>query len=139
MDYMGTIIIAQLTDASKALGPGTWVLLGVLFVVGVVFLALFGPAFSLWIQALSAQAKVGILELVGMRLRKVNPQVIVLSKIQAVRAGLTPTTADLENHLLAGGRPLNVVRALIAANRANIRSEERRVGKECRSRWSPDH
>src|SRR3982074_3542837 len=23
--------------------------------------------------------------------------------------------------------------------RMNIRSEERRVGKECRSRWSPDH
>ena len=22
---------------------------------------------------------------------------------------------------------------------ANARSEERRVGKECRSRWSPDH
>ncbi|MFW6066649.1 MAG: flotillin-like protein FloA, partial [Planctomycetota bacterium] len=30
------------------------------------------------------------------------------------------TTAELENHYLAGGRPINVVRALIAANRANI-------------------
>ena len=27
----------------------------------------------------------------------------------------------------------------IAAVRAGARSEERRVGKECRSRWSPDH
>src|SRR5690554_4411961 len=26
-----------------------------------------------------------------------------------------------------------------AASAANIRSEERRVGKECRSRWSGDH
>src|SRR4051794_34196279 len=26
-----------------------------------------------------------------------------------------------------------------AAVRLGIRSEERRVGKECRSRWSPDH
>jgi len=118
MDYMG--IIAQATPAGDGLGAGTWILIGIAVVVGVVFLALFGPAFSLWVQALSARAKVGILELVGMRLRKVNPQVIVLSKIQAVRAGLTLTTDDLENHYLAGGRPVNVVRALIAANRANI-------------------
>src|SRR5256885_9264652 len=26
-----------------------------------------------------------------------------------------------------------------AAGRRDLRSEERRVGKECRSRWSPDH
>ena len=30
-------------------------------------------------------------------------------------------------------------RALAWLNRAGIRSEERRVGKECRSRWSPYH
>ena len=35
-------------------------------------------------------------------------------------AGLTLTTRDLESHYLAGGRVPNVVRALIAANRANI-------------------
>ena len=36
---------------------------------------------------------------------------------------------------------LNDVRnVLIETNRVNlIRSEERRVGKECRSRWSPYH
>src|ERR1041384_6005282 len=28
---------------------------------------------------------------------------------------------------------------VIGAGRAGIRSEERRVGKECRSRWSPYH
>jgi len=44
----------------------------------------------------------------------------VLSKITAVQAGLTLTTRDLESHYLAGGRVPNVVRALIAANRANI-------------------
>src|SRR5258707_7691218 len=27
----------------------------------------------------------------------------------------------------------------VVENRAKLRSEERRVGKECRSRWSPDH
>ena len=29
--------------------------------------------------------------------------------------------------------------ALLDANIATLRSEERRVGKECRSRWSPYH
>ena len=100
--------------------PLGWVGIVIVGIIGLVFLALFGPAFGLWVQALSAQAGVGIFELVGMRLRKVNPSIIVLSKIQAVRAGLELTTPDLENHYLAGGRPVNVVRALIAANRANI-------------------
>ena len=108
------------TMALAAVSPGTWVLIGILVVVVLVFLGLIVPTFGLWIQALSAGAKVGIMELIGMRLRKVNPQVIVLSKIQVVRAGLTITTAELENHYLAGGRPVNVARALIAANRANI-------------------
>lgn len=55
-----------------------------------------------------------------MWLRKVDIKTIVLSKITAVQAGLTVTTRDLESHYLAGGRVPNVVRALIAANRANI-------------------
>jgi len=58
--------------------------------------------------------------LIGMKLRKVNPRVIVIARIQAFRAGLQVSTEDLENHYLAGGRPTNVVNALIAANRANI-------------------
>src|SRR2546430_1768529 len=33
----------------------------------------------------------------------------------------------------------NALRLLYAANGVYVRSEERRVGKECRSRWSPYH
>jgi uncharacterized protein YqfA (UPF0365 family) len=55
-----------------------------------------------------------------MWLRKVDSRIIVLSKITAVQAGLQLTTKDLESHYLAGGRVPNVVRALIAANRASI-------------------
>lgn len=97
-----------------------FVLVALAVLVGIVFLFFFGSMFGLWIQALSAGAGVGIFELIGMKLRKVDPRVIVLSRIQAIRAGLDLTTADLENHYLSGGRPVNVVRALIAANRANI-------------------
>ncbi|MBN1555592.1 MAG: flotillin-like protein FloA [Phycisphaerae bacterium] len=110
-------MIQLLAAAQEA---GFWVLIGILVLIGLVFLFLFGPLFGLWIQALAAHAGVGIFQLIGMRLRKVNPRIIVISRIQAVQAGLSMDTTDLESHYLAGGRPMNVVNALIAANRANI-------------------
>ena len=81
------------------------------------FLAKF---FSLWIQALTSKAPVGYMNLVGMWLRKVNPRTIVLSRIQAVRAGLQISTDQLESHYLAGGNVPRVINALIAADRARI-------------------
>ncbi|OYX17835.1 MAG: hypothetical protein B7Z16_09635, partial [Algoriphagus sp. 32-45-6] len=62
----------------------------------------------------------GLLELVGMRIRKVPPSVIVNSLITATKAGLELTTNDLETHFLAGGNVPNVIRALISADKANI-------------------
>ena len=41
--------------------------------------------------------------------------------------------------LLAAGNYKAVVAALLESAGLNYRSEERRVGKECRSRWSPYH
>ena len=35
--------------------------------------------------------------------------------------------------------PINNVAAVTTPDARSIRSEERRVGKECRSRWSPYH
>jgi uncharacterized protein YqfA (UPF0365 family) len=84
----------------------------------------FAKYFNLWIQAKMTGANVGLLELVGMSFRKVNPNIIVRSKIMAFQAGLSEkdgvTTRSLEAHYLAGGNVPNVVRALIAANRADI-------------------
>ena len=80
--------------------------------------------FNLWVQAKFSEAKVTLIELVGMSLRKVNPNIIVRAKIMAIQAGLSDkdgiTTRSLEAHYLAGGNVPNVVRALIAANRADI-------------------
>jgi uncharacterized protein YqfA (UPF0365 family) len=113
---------ADVPAESGGLSPFVWVIIALGGLVALVFLALILPLFSLWLQALAARAKVTIVDLIGMRLRKVNPSVIVLSRIQAVQAGLGAaiSTAELEGHYLAGGRPVNVVKALIAANRANI-------------------
>jgi len=91
----------------------------VILVVLVLFL-LFLKFFRLWLQARLSRADVKFSELIGMWLRRVDTRTIVLSKITAIQAGLTLTTQDLESHYLAGGRVPNVVRALVAANRANI-------------------
>nr|WP_062050066.1 flotillin-like protein FloA [Bacillus sp. JCM 19034] len=74
----------------------------------------------LWISALAAGVKIGIFELVGMRLRRVIPARVVNPLIKAVKAGLDLNTSRLEGHYLAGGNVDRVVNALIAAQRANI-------------------
>jgi uncharacterized protein YqfA (UPF0365 family) len=76
--------------------------------------------FSLWIQALASGAKVSLPSLIFMKLRKVRPQTIVHSRINAVKAGLNLGVNELEAHYLAGGDVPRVVAALIAASKANI-------------------
>ncbi len=75
---------------------------------------------GLWITAIFAGVKVTIGELIGMRIRKVPPGIIVNSLITATKAGLIVTTRELETHFLAGGDVPNVIRALISAEKANI-------------------
>lgn len=88
---------------------------------GLVFLVLFGKYFKLWLRGFVTRAGIGPHTLVFMSLRKVNPNVIVEAKITAVQAGLPgiPTGA-IEAHYLAGGNVRNVIRAMIAAQRARI-------------------
>jgi uncharacterized protein YqfA (UPF0365 family) len=96
---------------------------GALIVLGLVaflFFLFVASFLRLWLQAYFSRAKIKFSELIGMKLRKVDARTIVMSKIMGVQAGLSLTTRDLESHYLAGGRVPNVVRALIAANRANI-------------------
>ncbi len=96
----------------------------ILFLVGIVFLAIFARYFSLWIQCKMTGAGISLLDLVMMSFRKVNTQVIVRGKIMSVQAGLTEmypiTTKALEAHFLASGNVPQVIQALIAAHKANI-------------------
>ena len=75
---------------------------------------------GLWISAWAAGVKVGLLTLVGMRLRRVVPLRIIMPMIKAVKAGIPMTVDKLEAHHLAGGNVDRVVDALIAAQRADI-------------------
>lgn len=84
------------------------------------FVFLYFVPLNLWITAVFSGVKVGLFELVAMRIRKVPPGVIVNSLITAVKAGIPVTATDLETHFLAGGNVPTVIRALISADKANI-------------------
>jgi uncharacterized protein YqfA (UPF0365 family) len=75
---------------------------------------------GVWIRALFSGARVTFGALVGMRLRRVPAALIVDARIQLVKAGLDLTTDQLEAHYLAHGDVINVVNALIAADKARI-------------------
>lgn len=97
--------------------------LGILgLIIVLVFGALLFKFFNLWIQAWLSGAPVRLFSLIGMQLRKVRPDVIVYSRIKAVKADIRPTitTDQLETHYLSGGRVPSVVNALIAASKAKI-------------------
>lgn len=89
-------------------------------IIALVLLAFIAKFFSLWLQALFSKANVSIFQLIGMRLRKVPPQVIVEARILSCKAGIPVDTDLLEAHYMSGGKVLRVVQALIAANKANI-------------------
>ncbi len=90
-------------------------------IMGLIFLFLFGKYFQLWLRAVVTKARIGPLNLIFMSLRKVNPNVIVDTKIMAVQAGLTGiSTEAMEAHYLAGGNIRRVIQALIASQRAKI-------------------
>ena len=110
-----------------------WVVIGLLAVMllsAFVFFMIYG---KLWFRGLVSGANIGILEVIAMSLRQVNPKIVIESKIQAVQAGLeTKKTKDnndgpwlvstnrLESLYLAGGKVHRVVDALVAAKSAGI-------------------
>jgi uncharacterized protein YqfA (UPF0365 family) len=111
-----------LSQATTKEGYDGWVIGLVVFIL-IVVLAIFALIFQflgLYIRALVSGARVSMLELIGMRLRRVNSNVIVNARIQAMRAGLQVSQAEMESHVLAGGDVQRVIAAMIAANKANI-------------------
>ena len=94
------------------------ILLGIVALTMLLLVISYG---QLWFQAYWSKARVTFFELLGMSLRKVNARTIVQAKIMATQAGLGDITArKLEAHYLAGGDVPRVIRALIAAQRADL-------------------
>lgn len=90
-----------------------------ILIIGIAILFTFVPV-GLWISALAAGVRVSIFTLIGMRLRRVVPRMVISPLIKAHKAGIDVSTNQLESHYLAGGNVDRVVNALIAAHRANI-------------------
>lgn len=108
------------------LGLGTYVLI----IIAIVFLLAMFFSFvplALWISALAANVKVGIFTLIGMRLRRVVPNRVIIPLIMASKAGVEISINKLEAHYLAGGNVEKVVNSIIAAQRANIPLEFERA------------
>ncbi|EMR04514.1 flotillin-like protein FloA [Cesiribacter andamanensis] len=93
----------------------------VAIVVAIMIFFYFVPI-NLWITARFSGVRINLFELVFMRIRKVPPRLIVESLITAQKAGLSEiTSSELETHYLAGGNVPTVIKALISADKANIR------------------
>jgi uncharacterized protein YqfA (UPF0365 family) len=110
---------------------GTGELVTLMVVIGLAVLALsillsFVPL-GLYIAAASAGVRMSFMSLVGMRLRRVPPGMIINSLIKATKAGIDLSLNKLEAHFLAGGNVDRVVNALIAAQRAAIPLEFERA------------
>ena len=80
----------------------------VILIAGVMIFLHFVPL-GLWISALAADVRVSIITLVGMRMRRVPPNKIILPLIKANKAGLDVQVNQLEAHYLAGGDRKSVV------------------------------
>ena len=93
----------------------------IFFVVIVLFfLFLYYVPVGLWFTSVASGVPVSIGSLIGMRFRRVPPALIVNNLITARKAGLSLTDDQLQSHFMAGGNVENVVRAMIAAQRAQI-------------------
>lgn len=92
-----------------------------ILIILVIFLNLF--PLGLWVTALFSGVRISLFTLVGMRFRRVRPDLIVNPMIKATKAGLRIDIDALEAHYLAGGDVDRVIDALIAAQRANMNLE----------------
>lgn len=115
---LGTPFLAEVGDNVG----GILLLLAV--IIGIIAVILFVMVLryvSLWFQAFVSGAPISLFNIIGISLRKIPTRVIVNARITSYKAGLKQiTVADLETHYLAGGNVINVVRAMIAADKANF-------------------
>ncbi len=114
------MLFAENSPLQVVLIAGSFLIL----IIAIFLVAVLSRYLRLWVQSVFSGAGIGIFDLVAMTFRKVDPRVIVRSKIMAVQSGLGEesgiTTRALEAHYMAGGKVPLVIRAIIAANKAKI-------------------
>ena len=119
MDWMASISLPEMRQVLFGLAL-------LAFLIVLVVAALMTKWGSYWIQAYMSGADVSMASLIAMTFLKIDHRMLVTSKIMVRQAGLPinsdkgMSTARLQAHALAGGDVANVVKAIIAAHRANI-------------------
>ena len=94
--------------------------IGIVIILIFIFIFLRFFPIGLWVTALFSGVRINMITLITMRLRRVNPSLIVLNQIKLWKAGLKIGSNELEAHYLAGGNPTAVADALIAADKASL-------------------
>jgi len=100
-------------------GMGIYIVVAIGVIIFIWLFFYFVPL-GLWFSAVFARVYVPIWQLIGMRIRKVPPSIILNNLVSATKAGLHLNADELEAHYLAGGNVKQVVNALISADKANI-------------------
>jgi len=126
-------IAAAIAAPSLALAQGTpaktgsggldyivWIVVGAIVIFAFFIIIFLLQFLSLYVQAFTSNASVSMMDMVGMKLRKVDIRTVVINRIRAVKSGMEIPTNALETHYLAGGRVSNVISAMIAARGAKI-------------------
>ncbi len=96
---------------------------GVLFAVGMLVLSNFG----LLVRARTTGIELGIFRLIGLRLRRLDPEMITDSLITLRKNGLQVSFDELESHILAGGNLRSVVEAAVRAHKGNLNITFRQI------------
>jgi uncharacterized protein YqfA (UPF0365 family) len=120
---MSFVLLAADAKAGETLGiQNHWFIFGggILLLFAIIAMIVFFSFMSLWIQCKFTGAGIGMLDLVGMRLRKVDYVMLVRQKIALIQAGVAAPTRELEAHFLARGNVPKVASAVIAAHKAGI-------------------
>ena len=96
------------------------IFVGIIIILMIIIIFLRFFPVGLWVTALFSGVRINMITLLTMRLRRVNPSLIVLNQIKLWKAGLKIGSNELEAHYLAGGNPTAVADALIAADKASL-------------------
>ena len=95
----------------------------ILIIIGIIVVLMVGAYIfpvQTRIKAMFNGVPTNIFELMFMRFRRVDPDIIVDQLIATKHSGLHITPNELESHLLAGGNIATVIQAIIQAKQAKI-------------------
>ncbi len=86
----------------------------------VIVMVTFLPLLTVWIQVKSSGVPISLYQLIGMKLRNLNPNFVANHYIALCKAGINIHVNELETVALAGGNLSSITEALITANNAAL-------------------